>query len=338
VSPPLVAYLRPEHRTPVLDGLLREHCRTFVPSAPDPATVAREAAGAVALVASSTGIGEPVGAALLDALPSLAVLVSRGSGADCFDVAAATERGIPVLHNVGVAADAVVEYVLGVLPLLRRGLIARAAALREGRPDDRALRPQLAGSTLGIVGFGAIGASVARRAEAAYRTRALVHHPRRTAAELWAAGVEPAASLPDLLARADAVVVAVPLTAETRGLLGAEALRHMRSDAVLVNVSRGGVVDEAALAAALRAGRLAGAALDVFAEEPPTAATELVGLPTVFATPHCAGTSADARRRLDEGTAAGVLAALAGRRPPRIANGVWPPARPLPVPVEEVVG
>jgi phosphoglycerate dehydrogenase-like enzyme len=323
VGRPLVLFWAEQHRTPLLDANLREFCDTALVADCSRADRSR----AVALVASSTGVAEPIGDAGLGELPALVVLASRGAGANCFDIAAATRRGLPVLHNPGVASDAVVEYVLGTLPLVYRQFVAENMALRAGR-ELRGVRPQLAGKTVAILGLGAIGRLVAERARAAYGVRITTWHPRHRPD--IPDGVSVVGALDELLSTCDALVVTVPLTAETTGLIGARELALMKPSAVLVNVSRGGVVDEAALTRQLNDGRLAGAAVDVFDLEPVRPDYPLLALPIVFATPHCAGIATESRERLDRATADGVLSALAGLRPPRIVNDVWPPHGALP--------
>jgi (S)-sulfolactate dehydrogenase len=200
------------------------------------------------------------------------------------------------------------------LVLLRRAYGATPAMLDGRWPRQELIGREASGRLMGLVGFGGIARQVAVRAKA-LGMRVAAFDPYLPAGDGAWDEVEPHAELGTLLAAADVLSLHVPLTAETRHLIGAEALAAMRPDAVLINTSRGGIVEEPALAEALRGGRLAGAALDVFAHEPLTreAARAFDGCPNLILTPHVAGVTAESNRRVSLVTAGNVRRALTGR-------------------------
>ncbi|MGI4977473.1 MAG: NAD(P)-dependent oxidoreductase [Janthinobacterium lividum] len=257
--------------------------------------------------------------------PRLRALVRHGVGIDFVPVAAATAHGVPVTSLPGANANAVAEYAVAALLHLRRGLAGNDALLR--REGWNAARPagsrlaEIGGGTLGIVGLGAIGRRLADIARLGFGMRVLGATRRASSVP---DGVEPA-DLDTLFARSDAVVLACPLTPETRNLVDRARLARMRPGAVLVNVARGGVVDTAALAEALAAGTLAGAALDVFDTEPLPPDSPLFALPNLLLTPHIAGLSANSTRALGIRAAEDMRAILHGERPHHLVNPeVWP--------------
>jgi D-3-phosphoglycerate dehydrogenase len=317
------------HRDPVLDRKLGVHFG--LRTAPHPSAEGLIAAGqsVVAIVASSADLPEQIGERVLDGIPSVRILAARGSGADAFDAEAARRRGIPILHNPGIASDAVVEWVVGVMPLLYRRFFSKAQAFRAGHWGIRSsLDPQLAGATVGVLGLGEIGTAVARRCRHAYDVRVVTYHPRLTATEATRRGAELLESLDSLMRMADVVVVATPLTPETRGLVTDRQLNLLKPSSVIIDVARGGVVDERALIRAIQDRRIAGAAMDVYEAEPPSVDNPLFDLDNVFLTPHCAGISLEARSRLTDSTARNLLRALRGERPDRLVDeSCWPPRR-----------
>ena len=253
-------------------------------------------------------------AALLGAAPRLRAVGRLGVGLDNIDLDGCAARGIAVVPATGANARAVAEYVIGTLLALLRGAYFSTAAVAAGQWPRNALSQGLEAQdrTLGIVGFGGIGRLAARLA------RGL---------DMRVVGCD-AALPPDHPAWADSGVAPLPLEAPagaggcgraapaatpgTRGLLDAGRIALMRPGAVLVNTSRGGIVDEAALADALRAGRLRGAALDVFDEEPLPAGGPLADAPNLILTPHIAGLTQEANTRVSDMVAAGVTIALTG--------------------------
>lgn len=244
---------------------------------------------------------------------TLRAIVRAGTGLDNVDLPAARARGVFVSNTPAANAVSVAELVFGLLLALERHLAAASADLARGRWEKtKYVGRELAGRTLGVVGFGRIGREVATRAHAfampvvAYDPL-LADWPREFA---WV----PRRELDALLAEADVVTLHVPLVSETRGLLDARRIAAMQPGAVLVNCARGGVVDEAALAAALREGRLAGAALDVFETEPPPADHPLLALPNVIATPHLGASTAEAQQRAGVEAAEIMARALLGAR------------------------
>jgi (S)-sulfolactate dehydrogenase len=257
----------------------------------------------------------PVDAALLAHAPRLCVLGRLGVGMDNIDMAACRARAVEVIPATGANADSVAEYViLAVGQLLRAGIFAATGDMAAGAwPRDRfaTTAREMGGKTLGIIGFGDIGRRVARLARA-FRMNIVAHDPVLPNDHSgWTETHTERVDLDALLARADAVTLHVPLTSATHGLVSAERLARMKPGAVLVNTSRGGVVDEAALAAALRDGRLGGAALDVFVEEPLPAGSPLAGCPNLILTPHVAGLTAESNVRVSTLIAERVLVALA---------------------------
>jgi phosphoglycerate dehydrogenase-like enzyme len=257
------------------------------------------------------GEGQRVTEAVLRAAPALVLVVRVGTGLEGVDLAAARERGVRVADTSGASAIAVAEHVFALLLALERRLLAADALVRRGGWDQ--VLPagrELAGRTLGLVGFGRVGREVA------WRGRAFGMEVRwcDPLLDLAPAGYEWArrTTLEQLLPEADVLSLHVPLTHATRGLIGARELARLRPDAVLVQTARGGVVDELALRDALAGGRLRGAALDVFATEPPVA-DPLLALTNVVVTPHVAGVTTEARRRASLEAATLVLEAL-GRR------------------------
>ncbi|TCZ60923.1 hydroxyacid dehydrogenase [Roseicella aquatilis] len=254
-----------------------------------------------------------VDAQLLAAAPELRVLGRLGVGLYNIDLAACRQRQIDVIPASGANADSVAEYViLAIGQLLRGAFHVTGEVAAGGWPRERLLGGrEIAGKTLGIVGFGDIGRRVARLA-AAFRMRILGHDPLLPATHAaWAETRTEIVPLEELLARADAVTLHVPLIEATRGLLSAGRLALMKPDAVVVNAARGGVLDEAALAAALKAGRLGGAALDVFEEEPLPRDHPLAEAPNLILTPHIAGATVESNARVSSLIAARVLVALA---------------------------
>jgi D-3-phosphoglycerate dehydrogenase len=258
----------------------------------------------------------PLPAAAIAGAPKLRVVAKHGVGYDNIDVAAATARGIPVTVTATANATSVAEFTLAQILALIKLSAAMDAAVRAGdwAARNRLVPIELAGKTLAIVGFGRIGRRVASRA-LAFELRVLVHDPYVAAEAIRAAGCEPVERLEDALAAADVVTLHCPLTAETRGLIGRERLARLPAGAFLVNTARGGIVDEAALAEALRSGRLAGAALDVMVREPLPADDPLLGVPDLLLSPHVAGVTAESARRMALEAAENVLAGLAGRLP-----------------------
>ena len=269
--------------------------------------VVERAAGASVLVTLYTYT--PVDAGVLERLPRLRLVATRTAGHSHIDAVAAAARGISVANVPAASAQAVAEYVFGAVIALRRRLFEARDSTRRGEWDYLGFRgSELAGKTLGVVGLGNVGGRVARLG-AAFGMRVL-GWSRRPVPDL----AEPT-DRDALLAEADVVVVAAALVDDTRGLLGRDRLARLRPDAVLVNAARGGIVDEDALVECLRAGRLAGAVLDVLAEEPPGEATlqRIASAPNVLVTPHIAWHTEEALVRQFEETTDNVLAFLAGR-------------------------
>ncbi|HVS02125.1 MAG TPA: phosphoglycerate dehydrogenase [Thermoanaerobaculia bacterium] len=251
-----------------------------------------------------------VTAELLAAGARLKVVGRAGIGVDNVDVAAATERGVLVVNAPTANLISATEHTFALLLALARRVPAANAAMKQEVWDRKSFVGQeLQQKTLGVIGFGRIGQQVAARARA-FEMQVVAHDPYLDPAVARRLDVEPL-SLEELLARADVVTLHVPLTDETRGLLGAAELARMRPGVLLVNCARGGVVDEAALLAALDSGGVAGAAVDVFAEEPPRD-WALVHHPGVIATPHIGAQTVEAQERIALETARMVLAALQG--------------------------
>lgn len=247
--------------------------------------------------------------AVLAAGAKLEVVGRLGVGLDNIDVDACKVRGITVCPATGANDVSVAEYVVcGAMMLLRGAYFASAEVADGAWPRNRLMGREVMGHTLGLVGFGSIARETAKRARALGMT-ILAHDPflpddHPAFAEHGATPL----SLNDLLAQAEAISLHVPLTDTTRGLIGADALGRMRKDAVLINAARGGVVDEAALAEALKAGRIAGAMLDVFDREPLPGGGPLVGVPNLILTPHIAGVTVESNVRVS-----GVIAQTVSR-------------------------
>jgi D-3-phosphoglycerate dehydrogenase len=279
----------------------------------DPGALLAAARSAEALIVRNQ---TRVNAALLDHAPRLKVVGRVGVGLDNLELAALKARGVAVTWAPGTNAVSVAEWVMGAMVFLARRFGEVSSALHAGRWDRQtAVGSELYGKTLGIVGLGDIGGRLARRA-AAFGLRVVAHDPavQGSALAVQEFGVT-LVDLDTLLAGSDVVSLHLPLLKATRHLLGAKALAKMKPTAHLINTARGGLVDEWALAEALRAGRLAGAALDVRAQEPPGQGDPLRGLPNVLLTPHVAGVTEEANRRASLRVAEDVLRVLRGEPP-----------------------
>jgi (S)-sulfolactate dehydrogenase len=249
---------------------------------------------------------------LLDAAAHLRVVGRLGAGVDNIDLAACTARRIEVIPASGANAESVAEYVITAALGGLRGAFFSTRAVEAGTWPRLMLSQgrEAAGKVMGIIGLGSIGCLTARKA-AAIGMRVIAHDSLLPPdAEAWRNVEGPPRSLDALLSESDVVSLHVPLTPATRGLLDRARLSRMKRDAVLINTARGGLVDEAALAAMLHEGRLGSAALDVFENEPLPKGSPLAGVPRLLLTPHIAGVTVESNERVSALIAERVAAAL----------------------------
>ena len=261
-------------------------------------------------------------ASVIQAGRSLRVIARHGVGYDNIDVAAATRRKIPVCITPRANALSVAEHVLALMLALAKRLVEYDGATRQNewevRNSYRAV--DLDGKVLGIIGMGRIGTLVCQKAIGAFNMQVQAYDPLVPAAVMEQAGATVVQDIPSLLQAADVVTVHVPSTPQTKGLIGDKALALMKPTAFLINTARGPLVDEAALARALQAKQIAGAGVDVFDPEPPTAANPLFGLPNVVLTPHSAGLTVECVIRMATHAAQAIMDVLEGRRPEGVIN------------------
>lgn len=249
---------------------------------------------------------------LLAACAKASVIGRLGVGLDNIDVTACESRGMKVIAATGANALAVAEYVVATVMVLLRGAYLSGAEVAVGKwPRPRLSEGrETAGRTLGLVGFGGIGQLTAKLAQA-LGMHVVAYDPLVPPdAPVWAASGVMRRELDELLAEADAVSLHVPLTAQTRGLMDAARIGRMKAEAVLINSSRGGIVDEAALAEALGSGKLAGAALDVFEREPLPNGSPLASASNLILTPHIGGVTRESNIRVSTMIAAKVASFL----------------------------
>jgi glyoxylate reductase len=299
-------------------SMLAENCEVQVWPA--------DAAGPSPLFATAEGLltyGHPrVDGGLLDHLSRLRVISNFGVGVDHIDLEAARQRGIPVGNTPGILDGATADLTFALLLAAARNLVvgdryARSAAFTHYDPN-RLLGAEVHGATLGIIGLGNIGRQVARRARG-FDMQVLYHNRRRNPEAEAELGVT-YAPLAELLRQADFVTLNVPLTAETRGLIGREELALMKSTAMLINAARGGVVDHAALLVALAEHRIGGAALDVTEPEPLPRDHPLLQLDNVIIVPHLGSATRQTRWKMAELAIANLWAGLRGEAlPSRVA-------------------
>lgn len=300
-------------------GLLESHADVIVAATADHTRLA-EADGIIA------GSLLRADASLFARARRLQVIARVGIGYDNVDLDAATAAGVCAVNTPEAPTESTAEFTIAMLLAVMRHVPFADRALRaSGWYSGSGLQgADLAGKTLGLVGCGRIGTRVAEIA-AAFRMQVLAFDPRPGA---LLPGVTRVADLPSLLAVADAVSLHVPLLPETRHLIDASTLATMKKGSFLINVSRGPVVDETALHAALTSGHLAGAALDVWDPEPPAAGHPLFRLPQVVVTPHIAAMTREGRARSHGGAARQVLEVWQGEQPAALLNpAVWPHRR-----------
>ena len=257
--------------------------------------------GARALVVRNRTI---VDADLLAAAPELTVVGRLGVGMDNIDTAACEERGIAVRPATGANTAAVAEYVIAAILVLTRGVFDATARVADGSwPRTDLLGGEVGDRTLGLIGLGAIAREIAGRARG-LSMNVIAHDPYlEDGHAAW--GNVNRVSFDDVVSQSDAVSIHVPLTNETRNLLDRDTIARMRRGSILINPSRGGIVDEDAVVNALRSGQLGGAAIDVFAIEPvsATAGARFLNAPNLIATPHIAGITKESNARVGAMTA-----------------------------------
>ena len=298
-----------------MDGAAVQHLQKDFDAVYDPGLVEQPEA-LLAAVASADALivrnRTRVEGALLSVATDLKVIGRLGVGLDNIDLTACAARNIKVIPATGANSQAVAEYVIAAAMLLLRGGFMSSAEVAGGKWP----RPRLsdgretANKTLGLVGFGGIGQLTARLAQALGMKVAAYDPAMANTDELWThTGVQPLA-LDALVACADVISLHVPLLDSTRNLFSAAIIQKMKPGAILINTARGGIVDETALANALREGRLAGAALDVFNNEPLSSENPFKGIPNLLLTPHIAGVTAESNLRVSQLIAEQVSASL----------------------------
>jgi D-3-phosphoglycerate dehydrogenase len=265
-------------------------------------------------------------AALLARCPGLLAVSTSGAGYDTVDVAACTPAGVLVVNQSGANADAVAEHALAMMLSLAKNIPQTDRSLRSARgvPREDFKGWNTRGRTLGVIGIGNTGRRLARLCSLGLQMKVLACDPYLTAEEIRERGATKV-DLATLLAQSRFVSIHCPYNDETRNLIGGRELTAMQPGSYLVTTARGGIVDESALAAAIRSGHIAGAGVDVWNEEPPPASHPLLALDNVIATHHTAGITHDSRDNMRDWNAGQVLGILRGERPPRLVNpDAWP--------------
>lgn len=265
-------------------------------------------------------VRRPISAALLPGAPSLRALIRHGVGLDFIPVDAASAAGIAVTNTPDTNAQSVAEHVFGMVLALQRRIARHDPLIRAGewhalRADAPLLR-EIASTTLGIIGFGSIGKAVARIGHFGFGMHVMA--ARRTPCETpeW---VEHS-SIEEIASVAQVLVIACPLTHKTEGMIDAQLIGSMSPDAIIVNIARGSIIDEAALAAALDERRIAGAALDVFSQQPLPPNSPLLSCANVLLSPHTAGITRESMRRMSDVAVSDALQVLRGERPRNLVN------------------
>ena len=313
--------LLPQAIEPEAIALLdRENCKITTASDPKPGAVLPLIKDAHGLILR-TGIS--ITRDLIEAADQLMVISRTGGGLDNVDVFAASEHGIIVTSNLGVNTVSVAEHVLSMMLILSKRLLTLDHAVRNRNfaIRYRNLPRDINGKTIGLVGFGRIGCALGTICRQAFDMQVIAHDPylpdeKKNECHSWVRMVE----LKELLAKSDFISIHVPLTDQTRDLVDEAELSLMKSDAILVNASRGGVVNETALVEALQNNRICGAGLDVFSEEPLPDDSPLLKLENIILTPHTAALTRECVARMATEAATCVLDVFAGRVPQNVAN------------------
>jgi D-3-phosphoglycerate dehydrogenase / 2-oxoglutarate reductase len=263
---------------------------------------------------------------LLARAPNLLAVSSNGAGFDTVDVDACTAAGVIAVNQAGGNKEAVAEHVLAMMLTLSKRIVETDRYMRRQSdiPRNDFIGHDLTGRTVGIIGLGNVGSRVAELCRGLFRMRVLAFDPYLTEQEIAARGGEKV-TLDALLAQSDYVSVNCPRNTETRNMIGAAQYAQMQKHAYFITTARGGIHDEAALAEALAAHRIAGAGLDVWEKEPPPHTHPLMAFDNVVISPHTAGVTVESRNNIARIAAEQMLDILDGKRPPRLLNpAVWP--------------
>lgn len=300
---------------PAAGAMLNNVADLRVASAPDPETLLREGRGAGIVI-----VRAPIPPAFFEDAPMLRAAIRHGAGLDMIPMDAATRAGVLVANVPAVNAPTVAEHVfLVILALLRRFRLMDRELRQKGWATGRSQADgatDLGGRTIGIVGMGNVGKAIFRIATFGFGLEVVA---TSRSPQSLPDGVR-FLPLDDLVATVDILVLCCPLTPETTGLLNAERIGRMKPDAILVNVSRGAVIDDAALIAALAEGRIGGAALDVFATQPLPLDHPYFSFDNVIVTPHLAGLTEQSMMRMGTGAASEALRVLRGELPVNLRN------------------
>lgn len=306
--------------------IMRKNVRTRVWSKETPPSKQQIVEGAKGCAGLVSLLSDPIDAEVIDSLPDLRVIAQYAVGFDNIDIKAASAKGVIVTNTPGVLTETTADLTWALIMAASRRIVEADRYVRDGRwqvawGPKMMLGRDVYGAALGVIGMGRIGMAVARRAKG-FNMRILFtskpdDDPTHTAErELGAQRVD----LDTLLAESDIVTVHVPLTEETKKMIGRREFKQMKKGAVFVNTSRGAVVDEEALIEALQSGHLHAAGLDVFAKEPLPSESRLRTLPNAVLMPHIGSASYATRDRMAEMCANNLIAALRGERPPNIVN------------------
>lgn len=291
-------------------------------SNPDRETLLRAVKGVHGIIARGT----KVTAELLAQADVLEVVATPSAGYDHIDIDACSERGIPVVNNAGLNAVSVAEHTIGLMVGLAKAIPLTDHLLRREGWKSRIpysweqIGFEIDGRTIGIVGVGNVGSRLAQRVRAAFNMTVLGYDPYVSREKMQEYGATKVEHLDDMLPQVDFLSIHAPHTKETHHIIGAPQLAKMKRTAYLINCARGPLVDEQALVEALRTKAIAGAALDVFEPEPSADDNPLYQMANVIVTPHLAGVTAQATKRMAIGAAEQTLQVLRGERPPRLVN------------------
>lgn len=263
----------------------------------------------------------PVNAELMDLMPKCKIINRSGIGFDIVDIEAATKRGIFVTNIPDYCIQEVADHAMSMILSFQRKIVFFNSRMKNGEWDLNQgwMMHRVENQTLGLVAFGHIAKAVCHRARS-FGMNVVTYDPYLTDEEILQWGAEPVRDLDTLLMNSDVVSVHTPLNPETRGLIGEREISLMKENAILINVARGGIVDEEALLKALNEGRILGAGLDVFAKEPIDLYGPLIQHERVICTPHAAWNSAESEMERREKSAADVIRALQGEVPKYLVN------------------